>query len=167
MVCIYGIGEIGKTTIAMAIYNDISFQFDGSSFVRGIGKKSKGGLLELQTTLFQDIIKGKRPKFSDTSVGINLIKDRLHTKIVLIFLDHVNELDQLEHLVGKNGWYGAENRIFITTKDTSLLKQHGVDTIYEAKVLNHKKPLSFLTGGTLNRIFLDPKKILKSFHIVL
>ena len=45
-------------------------------------------------TLFQDIIKGKRPKFSDTSVGINVIKERLHTKRVLIVLDNVNELDQ-------------------------------------------------------------------------
>ena len=71
-------------------------------------------------------------------------------------------------MVGKNGWYGAKCRIIITTKDTSLLKQHGVHTInYEVNELNHKKPLSFLTGGTLNRMFLDPKKILKSFHIVL
>ena len=101
MVGIYGIGGIGKTTIAMAVYNDISSQFDGSTFLKGVGEKSKGGLLELQRTLFQDIIKGKRPKFSDTSEGINVIKERLHTKRVLIVLDDVNELDQLENLAGK------------------------------------------------------------------
>ena len=118
MVGIYGIGGIGKTTIAMAIFNDISSQFDGSSFLRGSGEKSKGGL---QKKHLEDILKGQSPKFNNTSEWINVIKERLCLKRVLIILDDVYEYEQLENLVGKNGWYGAKSRIIITTKDISVL----------------------------------------------
>ena len=40
----------------MAIYNDISSQFDGSSFLRGAGEKSKGGL---QKKHLEDILRAK------------------------------------------------------------------------------------------------------------
>ncbi|MHA4893008.1 NB-ARC domain-containing protein, partial [Enterococcus faecium] len=89
---------IGKTTISMAIYNDISSQFDGSSFLRNIGGKCEDGLLELQKTLLQDILKAKRPKFSNISEGINVIKERLRLKKVLIVLDDVDNYTQLENL---------------------------------------------------------------------
>ena len=111
----------------------------GSTFLRNVGGKCEDGLLELQKTLLQDILKGKRLEFNDTSEGINVIKGRLCSKRVLIVLDDVVDIKQLDNLAGKIGWYGAKNRIIITTKDTHLLKRHGVDEIYEVKELNHEE----------------------------
>ena len=48
MVGIYGTGGIGKSTISMAIYNGISSQFDGSSFLENVGGQREDGLLKLQ-----------------------------------------------------------------------------------------------------------------------
>ena len=45
VVGIYGIGGVGKTTIAKAIYNEISDQYDGRSFLRNIKERSKGDIL--------------------------------------------------------------------------------------------------------------------------
>ena len=42
---ICGTGGVGKTTIAKAIYNEISHQYDGSSFLRNIRERSKGDIL--------------------------------------------------------------------------------------------------------------------------
>ncbi|RVW33168.1 TMV resistance protein N [Vitis vinifera] len=162
MVGIYGIGGIGKTTIAMAFYNDISSRFDGSSFLRGVGEKSKGGLLELQKKLFKDILKCESTDFDDTSEGINGIKKRLCSKRVLIVLDDVEELEQLENLAGKNGWYGAKSTIIITTKDTSLLSQHGVNILYEVKELNHKEAIDLFNWWAFKQNIPKPKEDFES-----
>ena len=149
MVGICGTGGIGKTTISMAIYNDISSQFDGSSFLGNIGRKGnivrkgEGYLLKLQKTLLRDILKFKRrddePKFSNISEGINVIKEKLRLKRVLIVLDDVDNCMQLENLAGKHGWYGAKSIIIITTTDKHLLKRHEVNVVYEVQKLNHEK----------------------------
>ena len=162
MVGIYGIGGIGKTTIAMAFYNDISSRFDGSSFLRGVGEKSKGGLVELQKKLLKDILKGKSIDFDDTSEGINEIKKSLCSKRVLIVLDDVEELEQLENLAGKNGWYGAKSTIIITTKDTSLLSQHGVNILYEVKELNHKEAIDLFNWWAFKQNIPKPKEDFES-----
>ncbi|KAL6316977.1 hypothetical protein AAG906_024516 [Vitis piasezkii] len=147
MVGIYGIGGIGKTTIAMAFYNDVSSRFDGSSFLRGVGEKSKGGLLELQKKLLEDILKCQSPKFRKTCM-----------KRVLIVLDDVDELEQLENLAGKIGWYGAKSTIIITTKDTSLLSQHGVNQFYEVKELNREEAIELFNWWAFKQNIPKPKE---------
>ena len=139
MVGIYGIGGIGKTTISMAIYNNISSQFDGSCFLRNVGGKCEDGLLKLQKKLLQDILKCNKPKFSDISQGINVIRERLQSKRVLIVLDDVDNYIQLENLAGKHGWYDPKSVIIITTKDKQLLVQHEVKTFYKVQELNDEK----------------------------
>ena len=163
MVGIYGIGGIGKTTIAMVVYNDISSQFDGSSFIRGIRGKAKGGLLELQKQLLKDILKGQSPEFSDISEGIIVIKERLCSKRVLIVLDDVDELEQLEHLVGENDWFGVKNRIIITTKDISLLDQHRLITPnYEVKKLQPEEATKLFNWWAFKQNIPNPKEEFES-----
>lgn len=163
MVGIYGIGGIGKTTMAMAIFNDISSQFDGCCFLRNIGWKDEDGQLELQKTLLQDIFRGERPKFSNTKEGINVIKERLCSKKVLIVLDDVVDIEQLKNLAGeKNGWYGKKSRIIITTKNTQLLRQYGVKLIYEVDVLNHEEATELFNWWAFKRNIPQLEKDLES-----
>lgn len=57
MVGIYGIGGIGKTTVARAAYNMIADQFEGLCFLADIREKaiSKHRLVQLQETLLSHI----------------------------------------------------------------------------------------------------------------
>ena len=142
MVGIYGTGGIGKTTISMAIYNGISSQFDGSSFLENVGGQREDGLLKLQKKLLQDTLKcnhRNKPKFNSIREGINVIKQRLRLKRVLIVLDDVDNHMQLENLAGKYGWYGAKSIIIITTRDKHLLIQHGVKALHEVNKLDDEK----------------------------
>ena len=163
MVGIYGIGGIGKTTIAMTIYNDISSQFDGCCFLRNIGRKDEDGQLELQKTLLQDIFKGERPKFSNTREGINVIKERLCSQNVLIVLDDVVDIEQLKNLAGeKKGWFGKKSRIIITTKNTQLLKQYDVMLTYKVEELNHEESTELFNWWAFKRNIPKLEKDLES-----
>lgn len=77
VVGIYGIGGIDKTTIAKVLYNDISYQFHGSCFLKNVGERSKDNALQLQQELLHGILKGKCLKVSNIEEGIKMIKSCL------------------------------------------------------------------------------------------
>ena len=122
---IYGIGGIGKTTIAKLIYNEFSWEFEYMSFLENIGMISdtQPGLLLLKNQLRDDLQDGDR--------GATMIK-----KKVFIVLDDVDHLEQLECLLGNGGWLGEGSRVIITTRNKHLLTVQRVDDIYEVPELN-------------------------------
>ncbi|KAL1319057.1 hypothetical protein AAHE18_15G250500 [Arachis hypogaea] len=153
MVGIYGIGGIGKTTIARAVYNSISSRFEGSSFLADVRENTvKHGLVQLQETLLHNFL-GENIKLGDVNRGIPIIKRRLCTKKVLLILDDVDNLRQLRSLAGSHDWFGSGSRIIITTRDKHLLTAHGVENgnIYEMKQLNDHESLELFSLNAFRR----------------
>ncbi|KAF5469514.1 hypothetical protein F2P56_013579, partial [Juglans regia] len=145
MVGIFGTGGIGKTTISKEIYNRISYQFEGSCFLKNIREISKaGGLIQLQKTLLYEILRISL-EFHDTDKGINVIRQRLCFKRVLLILDDVDDLVQLETLAGARDWFGLGSKIIITTRDQHLLNISKVDSKYEVKRLDHNEALELFS----------------------
>ncbi|KAG6675457.1 hypothetical protein I3842_15G102900 [Carya illinoinensis] len=142
IVGIFGAGGIGKTTISKDIYNQIYSQFEGSCFLSNIREISKQarGLIRLQNTLLLDIL-GTSLDVRDTEKGMNVIKSRLCSKRVLLILDDVDELVQIEKLIGDRSWFGLGSKIIMTTRDQQLLKISEVDSEYELKLLDENEAL--------------------------
>ena len=102
IVGIYGIGGIGKTTIAKAIYNKLSCDFEYMSFLENISEVfNTKGLSHLQAQLLSDILREERSQnIKSDGLKASMIKTILLFKRVLIVLDDVDDQNQLEYLIG-------------------------------------------------------------------
>ncbi|KAL8239925.1 hypothetical protein R6Q59_016492 [Mikania micrantha] len=139
MIGIWGMGGAGKTTLARAVFDNISIWFEGSSFVQNVRESSKGkGLKELQKQVLKDVLNDQSIDVTSVSDGVNKMKQLMPHRKVLVVLDDVDGIDQLEALARKPSWFKPGSRIIITTRDKQLLIAHGVhvDNIYKIGLLS-------------------------------
>uniref|UniRef100_A0A251SL00 Putative toll/interleukin-1 receptor (TIR) domain-containing protein n=1 Tax=Helianthus annuus TaxID=4232 RepID=A0A251SL00_HELAN len=144
MVGIKGMGGAGKTTLARAIFDKISINFEAKSFVEDVREHSKApllGLKKLQEQVLRDVLGDKSITISSVHEGTNLMKTMLCGKKVLIVLDDVDHRDQLERLVGNHNWFKLGSRIIITTRDEHVLIAHGVKYIHDVNLLLNEEAI--------------------------
>ncbi|KAG6678055.1 hypothetical protein I3842_14G061000 [Carya illinoinensis] len=136
---IYGKAGMGKTTLAKITYKQICDRFEGSSFLSDIEEISvePDGLVRLQKHLLRDILKMENFKIDSIHEGIDLIKESLQGKKVLVVLDNVNHIKQLHALAGNSEWLGPGSRILATTRDELLLTRLGVHGKFKVEELNY------------------------------
>ncbi|KAH1206311.1 TMV resistance protein N [Glycine max] len=157
MIGIHGIGGIGKTTLAIAVYNLIACHFDGSCFLKDLREKSnKQELQYLQINLLWEILGEKEINLASVEQGASIIQHRLQRKKVLLILDDVDKHEQLQAIVGRPCWFGPGSRVIITTRDKQLLASHGVKRTYEVKLLNENNALQLLTWKSFKTEKVDP-----------
>lgn len=160
---IYGMGGIGKTTLARAVFNFISPQFDAFCFLEDVRENSANrGLVHLQQTLLATLAGQKKKKkdfqLASISEGLLLLKNMLHRKKVLLVLDDVNNSDQLQATLGGGpDSFGYGTTIIITTRDKHYLTTHGVHTTYKVEELTKDESLELLCWNAFktNKIYPD------------
>nr|XP_048322040.1 disease resistance protein RPV1-like isoform X3 [Ziziphus jujuba var. spinosa] len=146
---IYGMGGIGKTTLAKAYYDWKQFPCN----VREVCEKKENGLVYLQTHLLSDILDGLPTKVRDVHEGMDMIRSRLCHKKVLIVLDDVEKLDQLKVFAKKNTWFGSGSRIIVTTRDESKLSSTYRGSIrYKVEHLNYRESLQLFSWKAFKSI---------------
>ncbi|KAJ9542087.1 hypothetical protein OSB04_028593 [Centaurea solstitialis] len=133
---ICGIGGIGKTTIAKAIYNLLHTHYEAYSFCEDVkGVEKRHGLAHLQEKLLEDLMSVGNPHIRSVSQGIGIMKRMMCGKKVLVVLDDVDHYGQFEALVGMPAWFGPGSVVIVTGRDRQVLSSHGVEEIYEVDLL--------------------------------
>ncbi|KAK2634831.1 hypothetical protein Ddye_029623 [Dipteronia dyeriana] len=135
---IWGIGGIGKTTLAGAVYDKISCQFEGSHFIENVREESEqsGGLNRLRRELLSAILGDGNIDRGSSFAASNFTKKRLGRKKLLIVFDDVASFRQIESLIRGLDCLGFGSRIIITTRDRQILKNCRVDQIYKVDELS-------------------------------
>ncbi|KAJ9553711.1 hypothetical protein OSB04_017756 [Centaurea solstitialis] len=153
IVGIYGMGGIGKTTVAKALYNMAFYLFEGSCFLANVREEAErpNGIARLQGQLLCQLLGENNLKVANEHIGISILEERFRGKRVLIVLDDLDQLNQLESLAGQHHWFGSGSRIIITTRNEHLLIQARTDDRYEAKRLNQVESLRLFSWHAFQR----------------
>nr|KYP59350.1 TMV resistance protein N [Cajanus cajan] len=135
---IWGMGGIGKTTLATALYDKLFDEFEGHCFLTNVGENSHK-LIALREELFSKLLQKKDRDFTPLDIS------RLRCKKVLIVLDDVTTLEQFEKLIKEYDFLGPGSRVIVTTRDKHIFGPN--DKIYSVQDLNfpHSLQLFCLT----------------------
>ncbi|XP_023741578.2 disease resistance protein RPV1 [Lactuca sativa] len=177
MIGIWGIGGGGKTTLARAIFNTISFQFEGKSFienVREVSNASLSGLKSLQKQILSDVLNDQGINVSSENEGENMMWRMMRGRKVLLVLDDVDCMEQLQALAGDPSWFKPGNTEGICLFNRYAFGREIPIQGYEElsrQVLRYAAGLpltikvlgSFLCGKNYKEIFLDVATILKGW----
>ncbi|XP_031263463.1 protein SUPPRESSOR OF npr1-1, CONSTITUTIVE 1-like [Pistacia vera] len=131
---IWGMGGIGKTALACALFTKISSQFESVHF-QNVGEKSEKCLGE---ELLSAILEDRWAVLEST-----FTKSRFHNKKVLIVFDDVTCSEQIEKLIRDLECLGPGSRVIITGRDKQVLKTCGVNhgDIYKVEGLPSNESL--------------------------
>ncbi|CAN1176202.1 Disease resistance protein RUN1 [Linum perenne] len=156
-IALLGMGGIGKTTLANAVFNRIRHTFTASCFIEDFSQYSEhSGFSALGRQLLSQVSNDKSSK--DETIDCIAVKLR-RTKVLLV-LDDVVSVRQLENMFGRYDCFGSGSRIIITTRNDDVLSSVGVDCTYKVEQMNESESLQLLSqlafrGATPDKEYQD------------
>jgi hypothetical protein len=151
---LWGMGGLGKTTLAAAMFHKISFQYEGSCFLENVTEESKKHGINYICNILLSKLLGDEDLHIDTSKAIpSMIIRRLKRMKSFIVLDDVHTSELLQNLIGVgHGWLGAGSTVIATTRDKHVLISGGIEKIHQVKKMNSQNSLQLFSLNAFDKV---------------
>ncbi|GAU19086.1 hypothetical protein TSUD_79080 [Trifolium subterraneum] len=127
---IWGMGGIGKTTIASAVFEKLTTQFSYKIIILNVQQEiERVGLDHVKSKYLSQLL-GEDIKSSENNFSFD---PRLKRTTVLLVFDDVKDADQLKDLIGTHSNFGQGSRIIVTSRNQQVLQNANADNIYQGK----------------------------------
>jgi len=150
---IWGMGGIGKTTLAAAIFQKVSSKYEGSCFLENVSEESKrNGLSYTYNRLLSELLGEDLGIYTPKAIP-SMAMRRLKCMKAFIVLDDVRTLELLENLIGVgHDCLGAGSRVIVTTRDKHVLTGGGIDKIHQVKEMNSQNSIRLFSLNAFKKI---------------
>ncbi|XP_057831854.2 disease resistance protein Roq1-like [Cryptomeria japonica] len=140
-----GIGGVGKTTLAKAVYNRIYARFDAYFFAQ-----RNSTLVDLQRAILKRLV-NYHGDVSSVTEGKAVMRNLLRGVRALVILDDVNDGSHLDAVNGD--WFGPGSRIIITSRDQHILNLAKADSVLKMSGLQEDEALQLFCWHAFSRAF--------------
>jgi hypothetical protein len=156
-----GMGGIGKTTLANAVFDELKLAYNATCFVKDL--KNKSDSLEILCDMLIDFGKDRESLPTNLKDAQTMLKQFMVGKKVLIILDDIKDQGQLDTLLHRDILSNnAGITLIITTRNWDKIKDRveekgkiEVDTLDENEAKELFIHYSCGTGGSLRDEFCD------------
>ncbi|XP_057990206.1 disease resistance protein RPV1-like [Hevea brasiliensis] len=148
IVGIWGMGGIGKTTIAQEVFHRNKNKFDGHCFVENVRETmTKQSSNSVRVKIIPQLLRDKHVDSLNDST-----RRRLKSKKVLIVFDDVEDRNHLKDLAGECDLYGEGSRIIITSRDSHVLNSDFSEKgVYEVEKLIDSQSMELFSLHAFNQ----------------